>query len=216
MLHCARCYARVRRCRGRSGGSHLRTRELRGAVIFVGDEDVSISVDVALSSHRFNFPDLAPRFQAPAALERCPPRVRRAGRPAGARLDGQRGIARRVPQARRHRHRRRIRHRPRATTTRRGCLSGKSSERRSRRSKRFSNLSISQGEEEAGARIRTADLLITNQLLYRLSYASVRSDVGPRDRPAQCVAIIGFPEVCPAVHCAVLARLARLPCRSVS
>jgi hypothetical protein len=29
-------------------------------------------------------------------------------------------------------------------------------------------------KQEAGARIRTADLLITNQLLYRLSYASVR------------------------------------------
>lgn len=32
----------------------------------------------------------------------------------------------------------------------------------------------SNDSEEAGARIRTADLLITNQLLYRLSYASVR------------------------------------------
>ena len=28
-------------------------------------------------------------------------------------------------------------------------------------------------KRKAGARIRTADLLITNQLLYRLSYASV-------------------------------------------
>ena len=36
-------------------------------------------------------------------------------------------------------------------------------------------------EEEAGARSRTADLLITNQLLYRLSYASVWGNVvGPR------------------------------------
>ncbi len=30
------------------------------------------------------------------------------------------------------------------------------------------------GKRQAGARIRTADLLITNQLLYQLSYASVR------------------------------------------
>ena len=30
-----------------------------------------------------------------------------------------------------------------------------------------------QVEKKAGARIRTADLLITNQLLYRLSYASM-------------------------------------------
>jgi hypothetical protein len=31
---------------------------------------------------------------------------------------------------------------------------------------------VSKGLKKAGARIRTADLLITNQLLYRLSYAS--------------------------------------------
>ena len=31
---------------------------------------------------------------------------------------------------------------------------------------------------KAGARIRTADLLITNQLLYRLSYASIDVGVG--------------------------------------
>ena len=39
-------------------------------------------------------------------------------------------------------------------------------------------------EKEAGARIRTADLLITNQLLYRLSYASVEGSAAgaARDR----------------------------------
>ena len=34
---------------------------------------------------------------------------------------------------------------------------------------------------KAGARIRTADLLITNQLLYRLSYASPLGRTPPED-----------------------------------
>ena len=53
---------------------------------------------------------------------------------------------------------------------------------------------------KAGARIRTADLLITNQLLYRLSYASV-----PGLRVLRCItarftflALSQFPTACPA------------------